>query len=67
MPFREAGVESILDPSCLAEKGYYPGLCFHMFVETASGGYLELAAGGVVDWTRKLLGSAKERLVMSGI
>jgi hypothetical protein len=67
LPFREAGVECILDPSRLAGKGYYPGLCFHVFVETASGESLELADGGVVDWTQKLLGSAKERLVISGI
>ena len=67
LPFRKEGVEFILDPSRLAGKGYYPGLCFHVFVETASGEYLELADGGVVDWTQALLGSIKERLVISGI
>jgi hypothetical protein len=33
----------------------------------AASGLLELADGGAVDWTQKLLSDAKERLVISGI
>ncbi len=67
LPFRGERVECIYDRSRIAGKGYYPGLCFHVFVEAPLGEYLELADGGIVDWTQALLGSAKERLVISGI
>jgi len=48
-------------------KGYYSQVRFHLYATTAQGVQVELADGGDVDWTRKLLGNAKERLVISGI
>ena len=66
-PFRDEKVECNLEETRIAGKGYYPGLCFHIYAVEPSGNYLELADGGEVDWTQRLLGSAKERLVISGI
>jgi len=59
-------VTGALDPARTSGRGYYAGLCFHIHAVAASGP-LELVDGGVVDWTQKLLGDAKERLVISGI
>jgi len=60
-------IDCAYDGERTAGKGYYPGLCFHIHATTASGRRLELADGGCVDWTQKLLSNAKERLVTSGI
>ena len=43
-----------------------PGLA-EILAQHADGVWIELADGGVVDWTQRLLSSAKERLVISGI
>lgn len=51
--FEEAGRE--------AASGYYAGFCFHIFA-----GDMQLADGGVVDWSAKLTGNGKERMVISG-
>ncbi len=48
-------------------RGYYDGLCFHIHASTTGNHRMELVDGGSVDWTRKLLSNAKERLVISGI
>lgn len=48
-------------------RGYYVDLCFHLYFETLDGQWIEVGDGGVVDWTQKLLSSAKERCVTSGI
>ena len=48
-------------------RGYYRDLCFHINAHTPSGQVLQLSDGGVVDWTQKLLGDRKERLVISAI
>lgn len=48
-------------------RGYYEVLCFHVHVADGAGGWIELADGGSVPWTRALLSNAKERLVISGI
>ena len=48
-------------------EGYYDDLCFHVHAASPSGQLLELADGGVVNWTQKLLNNAKERCVISGI
>lgn len=60
-------VECVLDPERESRRGYYAGLCFHVHAQTLSGQWLELADGGAVDWTQRLLSNAKERLVISGI
>jgi hypothetical protein len=54
------------DPDRAAGRDYYAGLCFRAYVVRGSA-RTEIADGGLVDWTRRLLGSGKERLVISGI
>ncbi len=48
-------------------KGYYGQARFHLYATSPSQGEIELADGGDTDWTQRLLGNAKERLVISGI
>ena len=60
-------VDYRIDPSRQTGRGYYSEVCFHVHAILPSGGSLELADGGAVDWTQKLLSNAKERLVISGI
>jgi hypothetical protein len=67
-PLREefCDVAFRFDPSRTAGRGYYREVCFHIH-ETSAERPVELADGGVVDWTQKLLSSVKERLFISGI
>ena len=52
-------------PQRQSGRGYYTGLCFK--VQAAFGGpELEVGDGGFTDWTAQLLGSRKERLLISG-
>jgi hypothetical protein len=44
---------------------YYRDLCFKVFA-SAGGHRFEVGDGGFVDWTAKLLGNRKERLLISG-
>ncbi len=60
-------VDFRFDPSRQTGRGYYSEICFHIHAILPSGRSLELADGGAVDWTQKLLSNAKERLVISGI
>ncbi len=55
------------DPERASGRGYYRAVCFHIQVTHPSAGRLQLVDGGSVDWTQKLLGSAKERLIISGL
>ncbi|MDX8035597.1 hypothetical protein SK803_35795 [Lentzea sp. BCCO 10_0856] len=48
------------DPS--RHTGYYEGLCFKVFR-----GGVEIGDGGFVDWTQRLTGNRKERLLISGV
>jgi hypothetical protein len=60
-----AGVEVTDAPQRRSGRGYYTGLCFK--VQVAFGGpELEVGDGGFTDWTASLLGSRKERLLISG-
>ena len=54
------------DPERQHSRGYYLDLCFKIHA-MESEEPVELADGGVVDWTQQLLSNAKERLVISGI
>jgi hypothetical protein len=54
------------DPDRAAGGGYYDGLCYKVFA-VRGGVRREIGDGGVVDWTRQLLGNNKERLVTGGI
>ncbi len=47
-------------------RGYYQRFRFHIYANQ-KGQDVELVDGGDVDWTQKLLNSAKERLVTSAI
>ena len=59
------GVEVADAPQRRSGRGYYTGLCFK--VQAAFGGpELEVGDGGFTDWTARLLGSRKERLLISG-
>ena len=48
------------------EEEYYRGVNYKI-AATIGGSEYELADGGIVDWTQKLLGNSKERFVISGI
>lgn len=60
------GIDAGEDPDREAGTGYYPSLCFKLHVVTAGGEELEVADGGIVDWTQQLLQNRKERLMISG-
>ena len=60
-------VDYAVDSTRESGRGYYLDLCFHVYAATPGGDWLELADGGAVDWTQRLLSSAKERCVISGI
>jgi hypothetical protein len=60
-------LECNLDPERVGGRGYYNTLCFKIHAVIPDGSRLELADGGVVDWTQKLLSNAKERLFISGL
>jgi hypothetical protein len=48
------------DPS--RQTGYYQGLCYKVYLHGE-----EIGDGGFVDWTQRLLGNRKERLLISGV
>jgi hypothetical protein len=47
-------------------RAYYDRLCFKAFAQV-DGERIEIADGGLVDWTQRLLQSRKERLMISGL
>ena len=47
------------------DNNYYKGIQFKMMIEV-NGKEMEMADGGMVDWTQQLLGNRKERLLISG-
>ena len=54
------------DPDRATGRGYYRDLCFKLGVATDAG-WIEIGDGGFTDWTRVLLASPKERLMISGL
>jgi hypothetical protein len=56
------GVGATDDPDRQSGRGYYTGLCFKIYA-----GGVELGDGGFVDWTARLLGNRKERLLISAL
>jgi len=56
-----------LDPGRMSGRGYYASACFGIFAMTPSGEELNLVDGGFTEWTRTLVGSAKERLLIGGL
>jgi hypothetical protein len=59
-------VEVVDAPERTRARGYYLGAALRITAESG-GEPLDLADGGFVDWTQKLLGSAKERCLISGL
>ncbi|MGB8859413.1 MAG: hypothetical protein WCC60_09160 [Ilumatobacteraceae bacterium] len=59
-------VSIALWPERTAAKGYYQGVCLKLCV-LADGEEVEVADGGFVEWTQSLVGSRKERLMISGL
>jgi hypothetical protein len=59
-------VDVVERPDRSGGRRYYDGFCFKAF-PTFQSEPIEVADGGFVDWTRKLVGSEKERLLISGI
>jgi hypothetical protein len=47
-------------------RAYYERLCFKAYA-SSSGQPFEIADGGLVDWTQRLVPSRKERLMISGL
>ncbi len=60
-------IECVVDSERQAGRGYYDDVCFKLHALNRDGQMLELADGGSVPWTRKLLSNSKERMVSSGI
>lgn len=56
-----AGLSIVEDPDRASGRGYYTGLCFKVHAAGA-----EIGDGGFVDWTARLRGDRKERLLISG-
>lgn len=59
------GVEVIEDPDRTSGRGYYTTLCFKIHADIA-GHRMEIGDGGFTDWTQRLNGNRKERLLISG-
>jgi len=61
------GIRFCFDFNRKSGLGYYPNLCFHIFATNLEGKVVQVADGGAVDWSAKLLGNKKEAMVISGI
>jgi hypothetical protein len=59
---RFSDVDTSFDPDRTAGREYYRTMCFWILSDD-----VQLADGGFVDWTQRLLGDAKERLLVSGV
>jgi hypothetical protein len=62
-----AGVPVDFDPERTVGREYYRTMCFWIHATPGEGKETQLVDGGCVDWTQRLLGDAKERLVVSGV
>jgi hypothetical protein len=60
-------VDMGLEKAKIDETAYYRNLRFHVYASQPKIREMELVDGGDTDWTQKLLGNAKERLIISGI
>ena len=59
-------VSCIDDPERSSGRGYYRDFCFKVHAQFGADPF-ETSDGGCVDWTQRLVGSAKERCLISGI
>ncbi len=62
------GIDFTEAPERASGRAYYRGLCFKVLAGSGGGqpDLLEVGDGGFVDWTARLLGNRKERLLISG-
>jgi hypothetical protein len=56
----------VTDPARRSGRGYYSELCFKLNA-MVGGAPAEVGDGGFTDWTRQLVASGKERLLISGL
>jgi hypothetical protein len=61
-----ADVTFAVDPARTHAIHYYRGLCLHVTARDVDGQVQQIGDGGFTDWTQRLLGNAKERLLVSG-
>jgi hypothetical protein len=59
------GADIIADPGRSTGRGYYSGLCYKIHAVVGSQ-RVEIADGGFTDWTQRLTGNRKERLLIGG-
>lgn len=67
LTIRFPSVQVVCTPDARTVASYYELARFHILVQDAAGGELELADGGFTNWTQQLLSDHKERLLISGI
>ena len=69
MPIADAyaGVVCAEDPERQRGRRCYQDVCFSVDVADTDGTMVNVADGGSVPWTAKLLSNAKERLIVGGI
>jgi hypothetical protein len=62
------GIDITEAPERESGRSYYRGLCYKVYCKMAAAAsdQVEVADGGFVDWTARLVGSRKERLLISG-
>lgn len=61
-----ADVSASVDSERTHARGYYPSVCFKVHAHL-DGEAFEYGDGGLVDWGGRLLGNAKERMMISGL
>lgn len=64
---RHPTMRCAFDPERQTGRGYYTGVCFHIYAIDATGNEVELTDGGFTSWTQQLLSNKKERLLISGL
>jgi hypothetical protein len=64
---RHPRVELAIDLEREQGRGYYEKACFHVYAEDGKGVARQLVDGGFTDWSQQLVGSRKERLMISGV
>lgn len=64
---RFPGLNAGFDDKRSTGRGYYRDLCFKLYVNDPAGQAIEVADGGSVDWSQRLLSNSKERMIISGI
>lgn len=60
-------VDIAIDRTRQHGRGYYRSACFNVYAQSPDGSDFQLADGGFTDWTQQLVGSRKERLMISGL